>query len=182
MTVRLQIHLRIWIYFDEFGWVVCRYTLAFLVVVRCGATCHFCVCNFVEAAFEDIDDFNRKGGLKAVGDALDRGMVLVMSLWDDAEPWPHRRYHTHTCLLVTRRLCSLEFVLESVFPVMSICLSFFQFLPRTRWLWCHPSSSHQAPLLATSLSLELPQFDFLVWQSGSFSSLRRAIDCETAWW
>ena len=35
--------------------------------------------------FGDIDDFNIKGGLKVMGEALDRGMVLVMSLWDDAE-------------------------------------------------------------------------------------------------
>ena len=42
--------------------------------------------NFVEAAFGDPDDFNRKGGLKAMGEALNRGVVLVMSLWDDAEP------------------------------------------------------------------------------------------------
>merc|ERR1712070_1070421 len=29
------------------------------------------------------DDFTHKGGLKAMGEALDRGMVLVVSLWDD---------------------------------------------------------------------------------------------------
>ena len=39
----------------------------------------------VQTAFGDIDDFTRQGGLKAMGEALNRGMVLVMSLWDDAE-------------------------------------------------------------------------------------------------
>merc|ERR1711920_754704 len=38
----------------------------------------------MKAAFGDINDFQRKGGLKTMGDALDRGMVLVMSLWDDS--------------------------------------------------------------------------------------------------
>eukprot|EP00438_Fugacium_kawagutii_P011552 Skav235006 [mRNA] locus=scaffold276:32697:41515:+ [translate_table: standard] len=43
------------------------------------------VCSDMKQAFGDVDDFNLKGGLKTMGDALDRGMVLVMSLWDDAE-------------------------------------------------------------------------------------------------
>ena len=43
------------------------------------------ICAEMKTAFGDIDDFNRKGGLKVMGEALDRGMVLVMSLWDDAE-------------------------------------------------------------------------------------------------
>mmetsp|Transcript_57184 Transcript_57184/g.136279 ORF Transcript_57184/g.136279 Transcript_57184/m.136279 type:complete len:483 (-) Transcript_57184:60-1508(-) len=43
------------------------------------------VCADMKSAFGDIDDFTRKGGLKAMGEALDRGMVLVMSLWDDEE-------------------------------------------------------------------------------------------------
>ena len=44
-----------------------------------------------QTAFNDIDDFNRKGGLKAMGDALNRGMVLVMSIWDDSEAWKHSK-------------------------------------------------------------------------------------------
>ena len=43
------------------------------------------LCASMKAAFGDVDDFSRKGGLKAMGEALDRGMVLVLSLWDDAE-------------------------------------------------------------------------------------------------
>merc|ERR1712113_399761 len=41
-------------------------------------------CSAQKAAFGDPDDFSKKGGLKAMGEALKRGMVLVMSLWDDS--------------------------------------------------------------------------------------------------
>merc|ERR1712200_222348 len=34
-------------------------------------------------AFGDPDDFGEKGGLKAMGESLRRGHVLVMSMWDD---------------------------------------------------------------------------------------------------
>jgi len=40
-------------------------------------------CSAQKALFGDKDDFTKKGGLKAMGEALDRGMVLVVSLWDD---------------------------------------------------------------------------------------------------
>jgi cellulose 1,4-beta-cellobiosidase len=40
-------------------------------------------CNDQKTLFGDKNDFETKGGLRAMGDALDRGMVLVMSLWDD---------------------------------------------------------------------------------------------------
>lgn len=43
------------------------------------------ICAEMKTAFGDIDDFNGKGGLKVMGEALERGVVLVMSLWDDAE-------------------------------------------------------------------------------------------------
>jgi cellulose 1,4-beta-cellobiosidase len=42
-------------------------------------------CSKQKAAFGDIDDFANKGGLKKMGEALDRGMVLVLSLWDDSQ-------------------------------------------------------------------------------------------------
>merc|ERR1712084_180892 len=42
-------------------------------------------CDAMKAAFGDVNDFRRQGGLKAMGEALDRGMVLVMSLWDDSQ-------------------------------------------------------------------------------------------------
>lgn len=41
-------------------------------------------CKEQKAAFSDFDDFARKGALKNMGEALGRGMVLVLSLWDDS--------------------------------------------------------------------------------------------------
>ncbi|GAM28417.1 hypothetical protein SAMD00019534_115930, partial [Acytostelium subglobosum LB1] len=41
----------------------------------------FCVQQ--KKAFGDVDSFNQHGGLKAMGEAIQGGMVLVMSLWDD---------------------------------------------------------------------------------------------------
>ncbi|CAK0792250.1 unnamed protein product, partial [Prorocentrum cordatum] len=40
-------------------------------------------CKAQKTAFGDPADFQDRGGMKALGDALDRGMVLVMSIWDD---------------------------------------------------------------------------------------------------
>lgn len=40
-------------------------------------------CADQKSVFGDTDDFSRKGGLKAMGEVLDRGLVLVMSIWDD---------------------------------------------------------------------------------------------------
>jgi len=42
-------------------------------------------CKKQKDAFGDINDFARKGALKEMGAALDRGMVLVLSLWDDTD-------------------------------------------------------------------------------------------------
>ena len=44
-------------------------------------TDQFCV--DTKAAYGDLDDHLRKGGLKQMGEAMRKGMVLVMSLWDD---------------------------------------------------------------------------------------------------
>jgi cellulose 1,4-beta-cellobiosidase len=41
-------------------------------------------CTAQKKAFTDVDDFDKKGGLKQMGEAIARGMVLVLSLWDDA--------------------------------------------------------------------------------------------------
>eukprot|EP00428_Durinskia_dybowskii_P030861 CAMPEP_0170231312 /NCGR_PEP_ID=MMETSP0116_2-20130129/15389_1 /TAXON_ID=400756 /ORGANISM="Durinskia baltica, Strain CSIRO CS-38" /LENGTH=474 /DNA_ID=CAMNT_0010482081 /DNA_START=43 /DNA_END=1467 /DNA_ORIENTATION=+ len=41
-------------------------------------------CEAQKELFGDFNDFRAKGGMKAMGEALDRGMVLVLSLWDDA--------------------------------------------------------------------------------------------------
>merc|ERR1712070_750995 len=40
-------------------------------------------CAAQKKAFGDRNSFAEKGGMKAMGEALDRGMVLVISLWDD---------------------------------------------------------------------------------------------------
>ncbi|CAE8715919.1 unnamed protein product [Polarella glacialis] len=42
------------------------------------------LCADLKSASGDTNDFKRKGGLKVMGEALDRGMVLVFSLWDDS--------------------------------------------------------------------------------------------------
>jgi len=40
-------------------------------------------CAAQKQIFGDKNDFAAKGGMKSMGDALERGVVLVMSLWDD---------------------------------------------------------------------------------------------------
>jgi len=40
-------------------------------------------CKAQKTAFGDTDSFESRGGLATMGDAFERGMVLVMSLWDD---------------------------------------------------------------------------------------------------
>jgi len=42
-------------------------------------------CNDQKTFFGDQNDFEKKGGLKGVGTSFEKGMVLVMSLWDDHE-------------------------------------------------------------------------------------------------
>ena len=43
------------------------------------------MCQQSKEAFDDEPDFQRKGGMKAFGDSMENGMVLVLSLWDDFE-------------------------------------------------------------------------------------------------
>eukprot|EP00931_Biecheleriopsis_adriatica_P023066 TRINITY_DN1465_c0_g1_i6.p1 TRINITY_DN1465_c0_g1~~TRINITY_DN1465_c0_g1_i6.p1 ORF type:complete len:457 (-),score=96.83 TRINITY_DN1465_c0_g1_i6:264-1634(-) len=40
-------------------------------------------CSAQKTAFSDIDHHKEKGGLKSMGEALKRGMVLSLSIWDD---------------------------------------------------------------------------------------------------
>jgi len=40
-------------------------------------------CATMKSVMGDVNDFKIKGGMKQMGEALKRGMVLVMSLWDD---------------------------------------------------------------------------------------------------
>lgn len=41
------------------------------------------MCAAQKTAFGDMNDYVNKGSMKAMSDALGRGVVLVMSLWDD---------------------------------------------------------------------------------------------------
>jgi cellulose 1,4-beta-cellobiosidase len=41
-------------------------------------------CDAQKQAFGESNDFKSHGGMKAMSDSLERGMVLVMSIWDDA--------------------------------------------------------------------------------------------------
>jgi len=41
------------------------------------------MCEKTKGVFGDTNDFKIKGGLEKMGEAMDKGMVLVMSLWDD---------------------------------------------------------------------------------------------------
>merc|ERR1712055_1273216 len=40
-------------------------------------------CAESKVAFDDVNDHAEHGGLKTMGESLDRGQVLVMSMWDD---------------------------------------------------------------------------------------------------
>jgi len=40
-------------------------------------------CSAQKKAFQDLDDFKVKGGMKKVGEAMEQGLVLALSLWDD---------------------------------------------------------------------------------------------------
>ncbi|CAG0919841.1 unnamed protein product [Notodromas monacha] len=46
-------------------------------------------CTDIKNAFGDVQDFAQKGGMRAMGRALDRGLVLTMSLWDDHYAFMH---------------------------------------------------------------------------------------------
>jgi cellulose 1,4-beta-cellobiosidase len=43
------------------------------------------LCVAQKEKFSDLNDFSKKGGLEKMGEALGRGMVLVLSLWDDSQ-------------------------------------------------------------------------------------------------
>jgi cellulose 1,4-beta-cellobiosidase len=42
-------------------------------------------CEEKKALFDDVNDYKAKGGSAAMGESLDRGHVMVFSLWDDVE-------------------------------------------------------------------------------------------------
>ena len=63
-------------------------------------------CNAQKTAFGDQNIFEKKGGLKALGETLDRGLVLVMSLWDDHAVdmlWLDSKYPANGTKLGTER-------------------------------------------------------------------------------
>ena len=41
------------------------------------------MCDTQKEYFTDVNDFKVKGGLKSMGEAMKRGMVLTLSMWDD---------------------------------------------------------------------------------------------------
>ena len=54
-------------------------------------------CNAQKEAFGDTNSFEERGGVAAMGDAFAKGMVLVMSIWDDHEAgmlWLDSNYPT----------------------------------------------------------------------------------------
>jgi len=42
-------------------------------------------CDAKKELFEDVNDYKELGGSKAMGESLDRGHVMIFSLWDDVE-------------------------------------------------------------------------------------------------
>lgn len=98
----------------------------------------------MKEAFGDVDDFNLKGGLKTMGEALDRGMVLVMSLWDDTEAnmlWLDADYPTSrspTVPGVNRGPCNQDTgrpsFLRAKFPDARVKYSNIKVRSRRRWV------------------------------------------------
>lgn len=58
-------------------------------------------CKKQKEVFGDKDRFNDMGGFENMGKALAKGMVLVLSLWDDVSP-------SHCCCLAVTSICSGE--------------------------------------------------------------------------
>ena len=42
-------------------------------------------CEAKKTLFSDVNDYQAKGGTKAMGESLDRGQLAALSLWDDVE-------------------------------------------------------------------------------------------------
>ena len=56
------------------------------------------MCSAQKDKFGDPNDFVKKGSLKQMGKAMENGMVLVMSIWDDHESnmlWLDSTYPTN---------------------------------------------------------------------------------------
>eukprot|EP00405_Crypthecodinium_cohnii_P010716 CAMPEP_0206443236 /NCGR_PEP_ID=MMETSP0324_2-20121206/14257_1 /ASSEMBLY_ACC=CAM_ASM_000836 /TAXON_ID=2866 /ORGANISM="Crypthecodinium cohnii, Strain Seligo" /LENGTH=472 /DNA_ID=CAMNT_0053911151 /DNA_START=61 /DNA_END=1479 /DNA_ORIENTATION=- len=97
-------------------------------------------CSVQKNMFGDTNDFARKGGLKQMGEAMDRGMVLVISLWDDTQVnmlWLDSTYPTNVPSStpgVSRGPCaggesSKPAFLRSTFPDSSVRFSGIKYGP-----------------------------------------------------
>ncbi|KAI9732183.1 MAG: hypothetical protein M1834_004280 [Cirrosporium novae-zelandiae] len=96
-------------------------------------------CEAQKTAFGDTDSFEARGGLSVMGDALDTGMVLVMSLWDDHAAdmlWLDSDYPTDATATdpgVSRGTCATTSgdpdTVESTYPDASVTFSSIKFGP-----------------------------------------------------
>merc|ERR1712080_645568 len=78
--------------------------------------------------YNDHQDFDKHGGLKSMGDALERGMVFVMSLWDD--------HYAHMLWL------------DAIYPLM---------FPRTHPVLCEdPAPRMEVTLMLLRRSTQMP--------------------------
>jgi len=96
-------------------------------------------CTQVKKYFNDHNDFETKGGLKNIGESLARGMVLVMSLWDDHDAhmlWLDSNYPTNvdpSTPGIARGSCSIDSgdpkQVESQYPNSNVVFSDVKFGP-----------------------------------------------------
>ena len=70
------------------------------------------MCSAQKQVYQENNDYLKKGSLKAMSDALGRGVVLVMSLWDDKSAnmlWLDSTYPVgSTQIGATRGSCSTD--------------------------------------------------------------------------
>ena len=70
------------------------------------------MCTATKTAFADLNDYVNKGSMKAMSDALGRGVVLVMSLWDDHDSsmlWLDSTFPTNSTHVGAQRgACSID--------------------------------------------------------------------------
>ncbi|KIO22628.1 glycoside hydrolase family 7 protein [Tulasnella calospora MUT 4182] len=99
----------------------------------------FNYCDQQKAAFLDRTSFQDRGGLNAVGEALKRGMVLVLSIYDDRDAhmlWLNSQYPpgaSQGLLGVARGICAttsgVPDDVEAMFPTSSVTISNSRFGP-----------------------------------------------------
>ena len=96
-------------------------------------------CKQQKSVFGDNNQFAAKGGMSAFGDSLDKGMVLVMSIWDDYEAqmlWLDAPYPTNADRSkpgVVRGTCAADSgnpkQVESQYPNSKVTFSNIKFGP-----------------------------------------------------